>query len=76
MAAKFNRGQQEALRAISDDSLLLETDAPYFAPPDYNVSTPNLIGYVAEVVARIQGQSWQHVLRVSTRAAQELYGKN
>jgi Tat protein secretion system quality control protein TatD with DNase activity len=62
MADSFNRGQQQALRAVRDDSFLLETDEPYFIPPGYEVSTPNLIVYVAEVVARIRG----HVLRVST----------
>jgi TatD DNase family protein len=73
LARHFQPDQREALQLVNNRFLLLETDSPYFAPPSYSNSTPNLIGMVAEKVAEIRGQTTEEVLRLTTENAQYLY---
>jgi TatD DNase family protein len=59
------RRLREAIPAIPDDRLLLETDAPPLAPAR--------LVEVAAAVASLRGQSVQHVQRVTADNAARLF---
>ena len=69
----FTKDQLEGLRAVDDERILLETDAPYFGFPGIKHSAPNAIGMTAEVVAKARNTSTMHLLLVSTTNAAHLY---
>ncbi|MES9902784.1 MAG: TatD family hydrolase [Sedimenticola sp.] len=70
----FRRDQLEGLRAIDDDRLLIETDAPYFQFRGLGrYSTPALIGLTAKAVARCRNTTTQHILAITTENARRLY---
>ena len=69
----FTKDQLEGLRAVDDERILLETDAPYFGFPGIKHSAPNAIGMTAEVVAKARNTSTMHLLFVSTTNAAHLY---
>ena len=69
----FTKDQLEGLRAVDDERILLETDAPYFGFPGIKHSAPNAIGMTAEVVAKARNTSTMHLLMVSTTNAAHLY---
>ena len=69
----FTKDQLEGLRAVDDERILLETDAPYFGFPGIKYSAPNAIGMTAEVVAKARNTSTMHLLLVSTTNAAHLY---
>ena len=73
-ARRFDKFQEEAVRHVPDNRLLLETDSPYLSPvPGLRINTPSYLGSVADAVARIRGQSIRQVLEVSTMNARMLY---
>ncbi|KAH3774586.1 hypothetical protein DPMN_175968 [Dreissena polymorpha] len=66
-------GSITVLRRIDGKRLLLETDAPYFAASNQELSSPSCIGVTAREVTKIRGSSWMDVLRQTTENAQQLY---
>jgi TatD DNase family protein len=64
------------LRAIPEDRLMVETDAPYMAPvPDRGKrNEPAWVARVAEAVAHHRAQSLQDVERYTTANAARFYG--
>ena len=70
----FDAEQMDALRAVPDDRILLETDAPYFKWPGHRFSNPSYIGKVANVVAQAREVSWEHILALSVANVHSLYG--
>ena len=62
MVQHFSHDSKEALRQLQEEKLLLETDAPYFRIGGRAHSSPALIGMVADMVAKIRGQTWKQVL--------------
>ena len=73
MVQHFSHDSKEALRQLQEDKLLLETDAPYFRIGGRAHSSPALIGMVADMVAKIRGQTWKQVLEYASRNASRLY---
>lgn len=72
--ASFNLHQQEGLRSVPADRLLLETDSPYFQVDSNNfVNTPAYLGDVANLVARIRGVRLEDVLDVTLTNGLRLY---
>ena len=70
----FNLEQQEGLRAVPFDRLLLETDSPYMPVEAENrVNTPAYLGDVAECVSRIRRMNVRELLAVTTSNGQQLY---
>ncbi|XP_053376746.1 putative deoxyribonuclease TATDN2 [Mercenaria mercenaria] len=77
--AHFGPQQVAALRAISLDRILLETDAPY-SPPVKGISksvqiinTPAFVGDVAKLVSEVRGVSLDRLLQASVKNAKDLY---
>lgn len=56
-ARSFGEAQIGALKAVADDRILLETDAPYFQGPGRTWSAPNQLYSVAEIVAKYRGDN-------------------
>jgi Tat protein secretion system quality control protein TatD with DNase activity len=73
LVRSFDDQQKDALRALEPSQILVETDAPYFTSPGYEVTTPALIGIVVEAVARLRGETCEQVFRASVQAARDLY---
>ena len=65
--------QMASVCNVSPSRILLETDAPYFAPAGYKRSTPALIGTTASCVANVTNRDWRDVLRQATANAERLY---
>ena len=70
----FDAEHLDALRAVPDDRLLLETDAPYFKRPGHRFSNPSYIGKVANVIAQVRKVPWEHILALSVANVHRLYG--
>jgi len=69
-----SRRQQDALRQVPDDRLLLETDCPD-QPFDKGArGEPVDLLRTAEVVAQVRGQTVRSVLAITTRNAERLFG--
>lgn len=62
---------------IPDDSLLIETDAPYLAPhPNRGKrNVPAHVSLVAEKLAEIRGQSIEHLQTITRQNAMRLFGR-
>jgi TatD DNase family protein len=76
LAAFKSFGAAELLKEVPADRLLVETDAPYLAPPPHR-GRRNEPGYVVEVVeavARHLGADPAEVARVTTENACRFYG--
>ena len=73
LAAEFDSMQQEAVRRIPPERLLLETDSPYLRIKARGINTPAYLGEVAEVIGKIRGETLKHVLDTTSRNARELY---
>jgi TatD DNase family protein len=76
IAAFKSFGAAELLKEVPADRLLVETDAPYLAPPPHR-GRRNEPGYVVEVVeavARHLGADPAEVARVTTENACRFYG--
>lgn len=75
LAAQFDKNQKAGLRAVTDDRLLIESDAPYFPfTGTGHYSTPALIGMTANEVAQIRQSTLSDILRLTTENARQLYG--
>ena len=77
-AMNFNRDQEEAMRIIPRDRLLLETDAPYFPLVKYHpVSAPHMLHLVASSVAAIlRDVSTKEVLSMTATNAKEFFRRH
>ncbi len=67
---------QDAARRLPADRLLVETDAPYLAPVPHRgkPNHPAWVRHVAECVARLRGESLEHVAAVTTANYLRLFG--
>ena len=65
MVQHFNNDSKEALKQLQEEKLLLEKDVPY--------SSPALIGMIADMVAKIRGQTWKEVIEYASRNASPLF---
>ena len=72
MVQHFSNDSKEALRQLQEEKLLLETDAPYFRIGGRAHSSPALIGMVADMVAKIRGQTWKQILEYASRNVSHL----
>lgn len=72
----FSQDQVEALVALEERKVLLETDAPHFSQRGREFSAPLELYDVAEMVASHRLVSTEHVLAVTKDNALRLYGKN
>ncbi len=72
---KNARRAVEAVRALSLDNLVLETDCPYMAPEPLRGKTchSGMIAHTAARVAQIKGVSVEEVLRVTEENARALF---
>ena len=69
-----NSGYKETIPLLHSTQLLLETDAPYLAPDNWNQPrTPTLIFEVAHAVAELKGTSAEAIIHHAAEAAAELY---
>lgn len=65
-----------ALERVPDDTLLLETDAPFLAPQGNRGkrNEPAFMRTTLEVLANLRGQSPEQVARITTENAERLFG--
>eukprot|EP00105_Crassostrea_gigas_P030631 XP_011453026.1 PREDICTED: uncharacterized protein LOC105346229 [Crassostrea gigas] len=59
--------QQEGVRAIPQDRILVETDSPYLPCGVGRPMTPKHIGKVYQLVATLRGESAEHLAEAVTR---------
>lgn len=67
---------REVSRAIPDDRLLIETDAPYLSPHPKRGQRPNepsLVVHTAECLAEARGVSLDDIARITTANAKRLF---
>lgn len=69
----FDETQKEALRAVSMNRLLLESDSPHLAPGEKSINNPAYLGEVAALVAAVLGRTTEQVLTVMADNARRLY---
>ena len=67
---------REVAAAVPGDRLLIETDAPYLAPPPHRGkrNEPAYVEYVAKVVAEVRGCTVQEVAAITSDNAARLFG--
>lgn len=70
--------QQETVRAVPLDRLLVETDAPYLAPVPHRGTRnePGHVALVARAVAAIRGVPVEAIAEATTRNAMRLFWKD
>ncbi len=70
-----SQAQVEAVRMLSPDRLLIETDCPYLAPVPHRGKTnePAYVPLVAAKIAEIKGLSLEDVARITTLNAVKLF---
>ena len=68
--------QQEVVRGIPLEKILLETDCPYLAPEPYRGkrNEPAFLGNTAEKIASLKGLSFEDVCRITSLNAKILFG--
>jgi TatD DNase family protein len=68
--------QQEVVRSIPLEKMLLETDCPYLAPEPYRGkrNEPAFIRNTAEKVAALKGMSFEDVCRITSWNTKTLFG--
>lgn len=73
---KNARRAVEAVRALSLENIVLETDCPYMAPEPLRGREchSGMISYTAAKIAEIKGVAADEVLRMTRRNAQALFG--
>jgi TatD DNase family protein len=67
---------REIAKAIPDDYLLIETDAPYLAPEPLRGkrNEPAFVTYTAKMLAGLRGVSLEDIGRITTLNAKRLFG--
>lgn len=67
----------DALTAVPDDRLLVETDAPYLAPVPHRGgrNEPAFVRHVAEHVARLRGVPLERIAEITTSNAVRCFGE-
>ncbi len=67
---------REVAKAIPDDYLLIETDAPYLAPEPFRGkrNEPSFVKHTAEFIAKLRGVSLEDIDRITTLNAKRLFG--
>ena len=75
---KNSRRAQEAVLAVADDRLLLETDCPYMAPEPFRGKRcdSTMIVYIAEKIGELKGMRMQEVLDMCTENTCRLFNIN
>lgn len=71
-----NADQLAAAKAVPQDKLLLETDAPFLTPHPYRgtICEPKHIRVTAEFLANLRGETLQQIAKTTTTNAQKLFG--
>lgn len=71
----FKLNFNEIIKKIPLDKILLETDCPYLAPPEFTGqrNEPIYLKYIAEKIAEMKNISYQEVARVTTQNAKKLF---
>lgn len=71
-----NWGRDEVIRAIPDDRLLLETDAPYVAPIPMRGrrNEPALVRHTAERIAAVRGVGLEALIALTGANATRVFG--
>ncbi|XP_013398409.1 uncharacterized protein LOC106164908 isoform X2 [Lingula anatina] len=69
----FNKSQLEAVKAVPECKLLLESDAPYFHAQNIRASTPYLLFETAEIIAEARGVEVRHILDITVTNGIKLY---
>ncbi len=66
---------QEALMAVENDRLLLETDCPYMAPVPFRGKRcdSSMIGHIAQKIGELKGITAQEVLDITTENTKRLF---
>ncbi|MFH1712355.1 MAG: TatD family hydrolase [Patescibacteria group bacterium] len=64
----FSKELQKEIKDIPLEQIIIETDAPYLAPPPYRGkrNEPGYVKYVAEKIAEIKGISFDEVAETTT----------
>ena len=67
--------QQDAMRAVASDRLLIETDAPYLAPVPHRGkrNEPSYVPAVARSLAEVRGTTFDEIAAVTTSNALRLF---
>lgn len=69
----FDENQIGALQAVEENRLLIESDAPYFAPRGSRVSSPGQIYHVAAAIATHRHLTVERVLEITVANGEHLY---
>ena len=75
LASSFSQPQIQALMAIPENRLLVETDSPYITPGGISVNSPVYLGEVVKVVARHRRTSVKEMCRRTTENAFTVFGQ-
>ena len=67
--------QQDAMRAVASDRLLIETDAPYLAPVPHRGkrNEPSYVPAVARTLAEVRGTTYEEIAAGTTANATRLF---
>ena len=67
-----------ALERVSDEALLVETDAPYLAPVPHRgkPNEPAFVCHTAEFCAQLFGAGYEELAAVTTANARRFFGLN
>ncbi len=73
-----NWTQQDTMRAVAPERLLIETDAPYLAPVPYRGkrNEPGFVTEVARTLAEVRGIPLEELATVTTANALRLFWPN
>lgn len=56
-------------------NIVIETDAPYMAPPSEPYNTPNNIIQIAKIIADLRGCHWQDIAQITTQNTEKILSK-
>ncbi|MGD0977328.1 MAG: TatD family hydrolase [Minisyncoccia bacterium] len=71
----FSDDYAEMVSQIPLEKILLETDAPYLAPPPFRGkrNEPLFVKYVAQKIAEIKNESIEKIIEITTKNAKKLF---